>query len=385
MGQVAGEWQVSDDGLWWWDGLKWRSTLSKDGRQRWDGRQWVPFEAAPTEPPSITATMIAPAAAFATAAAQGGQGSGRAGFFAGLGGRRRRVLVAAAAIALLAVLALAGRGLLGGSFKPSLAATTVKLGWRPGQVVTYHLAMGMDGSLNLGSAGPSVPIRFDLKGAETLKVLTVDASGTATVQASFSGLSGTAQGQPLPASSMPGTAEFRISSDGRIVSGEATGTGTGSIPGGDQVSAILPPGTARPGDTWTSTFDRPNPLGQGSLHYVTTNTFLRDEVLGGVTTAVVRSQARVPLNMTKDFGKMAALMGTGGATGSAPPGASIGLAGSVDTTSTSWVDTAARNLRQTETKAVFDLKISIHGFSGVPPSLAGGFDMKGTETLSLTS
>ncbi|MGH7776248.1 MAG: hypothetical protein ACREPI_03615, partial [Candidatus Dormibacterales bacterium] len=67
MEQGADRPQVSKDGLWWWDGLKWRSTLSADGRQRWDGRRWMPFESIPTEAPSVTATMIAPASAFATA------------------------------------------------------------------------------------------------------------------------------------------------------------------------------------------------------------------------------------------------------------------------------------------------------------------------------
>jgi len=37
--------QLSADGLWWWNGQQWISTLSDDGRWRWDGRTWQPVEA----------------------------------------------------------------------------------------------------------------------------------------------------------------------------------------------------------------------------------------------------------------------------------------------------------------------------------------------------
>lgn len=36
----------SPDGLWWWDGAQWRSTVSPDGLWRWDGRSWVPHRIA---------------------------------------------------------------------------------------------------------------------------------------------------------------------------------------------------------------------------------------------------------------------------------------------------------------------------------------------------
>jgi hypothetical protein len=36
--------QLSGDGLWWWNGQQWISTLSEDGRWRWDGRTWQPVQ-----------------------------------------------------------------------------------------------------------------------------------------------------------------------------------------------------------------------------------------------------------------------------------------------------------------------------------------------------
>src|SRR5260370_7602162 len=42
--------RLSDDGLYYWDGSRWISTLSPDGRWRWNGSGWVPV-----------ATIVAPA------------------------------------------------------------------------------------------------------------------------------------------------------------------------------------------------------------------------------------------------------------------------------------------------------------------------------------
>jgi hypothetical protein len=34
--------RLSPDGMYYWDGQQWVSTLSRDGRSRWDGSAWVP-------------------------------------------------------------------------------------------------------------------------------------------------------------------------------------------------------------------------------------------------------------------------------------------------------------------------------------------------------
>src|SRR5260221_5484699 len=39
------ELRLSDDGLYYWDGSRWISTLSPDGRWRWNGSAWVPVAA----------------------------------------------------------------------------------------------------------------------------------------------------------------------------------------------------------------------------------------------------------------------------------------------------------------------------------------------------
>jgi len=73
--------QLSADGLWYWNGQEWKSTLSPDGVHRWNGSAWVPAgpappPAPPSGPPSSPAppwlSMDAPGAqpaAYAAAAA----------------------------------------------------------------------------------------------------------------------------------------------------------------------------------------------------------------------------------------------------------------------------------------------------------------------------
>lgn len=40
------EQRLSADGLYYWDGKRWVTTLSPDGRSRWDGSRWVPLPPA---------------------------------------------------------------------------------------------------------------------------------------------------------------------------------------------------------------------------------------------------------------------------------------------------------------------------------------------------
>jgi len=44
--------RFSPDGLYYWDGVQWVSTISHDGRSRWDGAQWVPLQQQPAYVPA---------------------------------------------------------------------------------------------------------------------------------------------------------------------------------------------------------------------------------------------------------------------------------------------------------------------------------------------
>lgn len=42
--------RFSPDGMYYWDGVSWVTTLSPDGRHRWNGAAWVPVQWAPAVP-----------------------------------------------------------------------------------------------------------------------------------------------------------------------------------------------------------------------------------------------------------------------------------------------------------------------------------------------
>ncbi len=57
--------RLSADGLYYWDGRQWITTLSADGRSRWDGVRWIPVQQLPPQPvyrPVYAPTPIAPIA-----------------------------------------------------------------------------------------------------------------------------------------------------------------------------------------------------------------------------------------------------------------------------------------------------------------------------------
>ncbi|HEY8761511.1 MAG TPA: hypothetical protein VIP52_11440, partial [Candidatus Dormibacteraeota bacterium] len=66
----AGPPPQSADGLWFWDGTRWRSLVSADGQTSWNGKAWVPLPPfligkslqPPSAPPpgAISAGLAAP-------------------------------------------------------------------------------------------------------------------------------------------------------------------------------------------------------------------------------------------------------------------------------------------------------------------------------------
>src|SRR5579859_7241611 len=45
--------RLSPDGMYYWDGERWQSTLSPDGLSRWNGSAWVPAGGPPAYAPSL--------------------------------------------------------------------------------------------------------------------------------------------------------------------------------------------------------------------------------------------------------------------------------------------------------------------------------------------
>jgi len=144
--------------------------------------------------------------------------------------------------------------------------------------------------------------RIDLAANETLTVSSVDSTGVAAVVVTFADAnlkttlgSGQATAINNDGPSTLTETHFWIAPDGRALS---TYNG-GSLPDDPVmfgvaadarfVSAVLPDGAVKPGDTWTKNYDVPSSSGAGSIQVIAKGNYLRNETFGGVEVAVVET------------------------------------------------------------------------------------------------
>ncbi len=144
--------------------------------------------------------------------------------------------------------------------------------------------------------------RIDLAANETLTVSSVDSTGVAAVVVTFADAnlkttlgSGQATAINNDGPSTLTETHFWIAPDGRALS---TYNG-GSLPDDPVmfgvaadarfVSAVLPDGAVKPGDTWTKNYDVPSSSGAGSIQVIAKSSYLRNETFGGVEVAVVET------------------------------------------------------------------------------------------------
>jgi hypothetical protein len=290
-------------------------------------------------------------------------------------------------LALLALFLVSACGSIGAA-----QAHSISLAYKAGNTYKYSLHMGL--KYTVGAQGTSIPVDLDLSAKEAVTVKSVDSSGTADLSVDVSGVSmkmsvnGTTNTTTTTTTS---TVEMKIASDGHIVSINGSAFGSSSLPGasgsqGGLVSAILPDGPVKPGDTWTKTFEEPNPFGVGSVQVTSKNKYLRDEKVGSAGTAVVESKITANLNMTIDGSSMGGsgtslLPSTGGAGGVQ----GISIVGTSTSDVTSWIDTSARRVAKTHSTGSVDGTVTVNMSAGVTtPGLSGPITFKGTQTLDLT-
>lgn len=271
-------------------------------------------------------------------------------------------------------------------------AHTLSLAYKSGDTYRYGLHAAF--KYQLGAEGMSVPLDMDITAKETMTVKSVDPSGTADVSISVSGLSlkMTTNGTTNTTTTTSSTAvDMKIAKDGRLISINGNALGSGSLPGlsgseGGLVTAVLPDGAVKPGDTWTKTYDQANPMGSGTIHVTTKNKYLRDERVGSVDTAVVQSNIVTTIDLTIDLSAM------GGDTGTPmlPAGGASGLQGITmkgTTTSdvTSWIDASAHRVVKTHSTGNLDATMTMNMTAGsTNPMLTGPITFKGTQTLDMT-
>jgi len=288
--------------------------------------------------------------------------------------------------ALLALLLVAACGNFGNQ------AQSISLGYKTGDTYKYgfHLVM----KYTIAASGMSIPLDMDLGAKETVTVKSVDSSGTADLSVDINSVSikmsmnGTTN---TTTTNTGGTIDMKVAKDGRVLSvnGNAFGSST-ALPGmtgtqGGVVSAILPDHPVKPGDAWTKSYDEPNPLGTSSIHATSNNTYLRDESVGSVKTAVIESKVNTNLDMTIDLSSMLGGSGTPSA-GGAAGAETLSMKGTSISDTTTWIDTSARRIVKTHSTGSVNatLTVNLPAGSATTPGLSGPITFKGTQTLDLT-
>ena len=270
-------------------------------------------------------------------------------------------------------------------------AQTIALAYKAGD--TYKYALHMVLKYTVAASSMSIPLNLDISAKETATVKSVDSDGTAELSLAISDVSmkATMNGTTnTTTTTTTNTVEIKIAKDGRVISVNGNAFGNNALPGisgtqGGVVSAILPDHPVKPGDTWTKSYDVPNPLGTGSIHATSDNTYLRDDTVGGVKSAVVESKVNTSLNMNLDLGSMLGASGTTSPTTGSSAG-SLTMTGTSKSDTTSWIDVSGHRIVQTRSTGTVDATLTVTAPPGTAttPGLTGPITLKGTQTLDLT-
>ena len=291
--------------------------------------------------------------------------------------RRARPRLVAVAVGVAVVL-LAGVAVFALTRSDSAEAQPLALAFEQGQSQTYEIDQTMDAEIASDVFG-SESISMDVSQVVSWEVTSVDEEGIATIEVTVSEMSGSVNGDPIPAdvASVP-PVEIR-DRPGRPRRCRPAGSRS-AAPGRPRASGS--PGWAssrrscrtrakrsRSGDTWEKEFSQDFPFGEGTIEFSATSTYERDEEVDGRTAAVIVTELTVPLDFTLSFADLLETLDPAltGATGAgeldALADASIAYGGEGAFTQTSFVDLEARELLRTQSEGTFDIAME---FAGVP-------------------
>jgi hypothetical protein len=295
----------------------------------------------------------------------------------------------------VAVVVLAGVAVFALTRSDSAEAQPLALAFTQGQSQTYEIDQTMDAEIASDVFG-SESISMDVSQVVSWEVTSVDEEGNATIEVTVSEVSGSVNGQPIPAdaASLP-PIEIEIAPDGRVLSagglalGGAGQTQGFGFPGMGQLTPILPDAgeEVSVGDTWEKDFSQDFPFGEGTIEFSATSTYERDEEVNGRTAAVIVTDLTVPLDFSLSFADLLETLGPelAGATGAgeldALADASIDYGGEGSFTQTSFVDLEAKELLRTQSEGTFDIEMTFSGIPGVESS--GTVDFTGSFTQEL--
>ena len=288
----------------------------------------------------------------------------------------KRIALLAACVALAAC----------GSFGVA-QAHTLSLAYRPGDSYVYKFHATSKQTANMG--GLSVPIQLETSAKETVTVRSVDSSGTADMAITLSdmtlktvtgGITNTTTGMPS------NSVDVKIKADGTVVSVDGNAmTAAGPLAalsgiGGVFISAVLPDHAVKIGDTWSKTYDQADPKSLVTVRINSSSTYLRDETVDNVMTAVVE---------TKSDGKIDF---TGGSANTSSAVGQLSMHGTFTTDVTTWIDTTAHRIVKSHSTAHDDVTLSFPTMSPpttnkttpTSPFMQGPITATGDSTTDLT-
>jgi hypothetical protein len=297
---------------------------------------------------------------------------------------RRWGRVAIAAAALLALVAGAIVFLL----PRGSGGTAFALQYSTGQTLRYQMTMTMDAHLTSTDLGLDQPVKGTFEMTFSMRVVSVDGAGTATIDVTLVKGSATVGGQTTRLPKGFHT-QVGIAKDGQLVSGGGLSAAIGGSgfgpPGSDQFTPLLPDHPVVPGDTWSKDFDVPFPFGGGSLQYRTRNELVRYEDVAGVRTAVIQSDVTVPLDFTLDLRSL--MEATGQSTSDFPSGSDpkIAYGGQMVFSATDWFDPASGQEVKELLNGNMDMRMTFKGFPASSGSPLGEVRLSGTMTVAMLS
>jgi hypothetical protein len=284
-------------------------------------------------------------------------------------------------LALLALFVVAGCGSFG------LQSHAITLAFKAGDTFKYALHVKVD--YTVGAQGLSMPFHLEMNAKDTVTVKTVDSAGTADVRLDLTDMTikSTVNGTDETHVAKPVSANLKVTSAGHIVSVNGTALTAGSMPdftgmGSGLISAVLPNGDVKIGDTWTKNYDATPPMGSGTIHVTTNNNYVRDERVGGVNAAVVESKITSNLDVTLDASSLGVpMLPSSSATRDLQ---SVAVKGTITSVVTSWIDVDGHRMVKTHSRGDTDATLTLSLASpSSTPGFSGPVTFKGTQSVEL--
>jgi hypothetical protein len=258
---------------------------------------------------------------------------------------------------------------------------------------TYRYTFHSITRQTMDAGGMTIPTEIETSAKETVKVKSVDPSGTADLAITLTNsvlksTSGTIT--TTTTGLLDTTIDVSVAADGRILSMDGTqyagsnpflafsGIGEGFF-----VTAVLPTNAVKPGDTWSKDYSQAVPDGSGSIQITSHSKYLRDESINGINAAVVETTSNgsidVSLGVPQPASGQPSVSPLGGGTFTG-----LTMKGTVTADVTTWIDPSDHRILRTHATETNDGTMTFDMSGQNPlPMLSGPITTKGSSTTDL--